>query len=235
MNLNKLITGVILLSTVLTVSCINGVVGNGNVEVKTESVDDFSRLKISGNFNVFLIQDDKPGLRIEADENLQEYIIVRQIGNKLVIGCDRNIIRASKKNLYIRFTDLGKIDVEGAIDIVAEKPLEVESLALFCSGAINLDMELIADRMRIEASGAVNCDLKGKVEDASIVLAGAGDFNALDMRTETMEIVMSGAGRARVFVTERLDVEIAGAGSIKYKGDPETHKNIAGIGSLKKY
>ena len=131
-----LITGSLLLVLVFTSSCINGIVGNGDVKVKNESIDDFDRLEISGNFKVFLTQAGKPALKIEADENLQEYIYVRQLGNKLEIGCDRNIIRARKKNLYISFTDLGKIDITGAVDIEGETPVEVESLAIFCSGAM---------------------------------------------------------------------------------------------------
>ncbi|MCD6346992.1 MAG: DUF2807 domain-containing protein [Bacteroidales bacterium] len=230
-----LVVGFLLLGLIFTMSCVNGVVGNGDVEVKTETIDSFDRLDISGNFKVFLRQGSKPGLKIEADENLQEYITVHQIGNKLEIGCDRNIIRAKKKDLHITFTDLGKLNIIGAADIEGETPVEVESLAVFCSGAMDLNMDLIADRLRIDVSGAVNCDLKGRVKEVSLVLSGAGDFNALDMRAENMDIELTGAGRVRVFVTEKLDAEISGAGSIRYKGDPEIRKDISGIGSLREY
>jgi len=228
----------ILLISVLTLafsSCDMGIVGNGNVEERTEDVDKFTRLDISGNFNVFLKEGKKPGLRIEADENLQEIIKVRQSGSLLIIDARENILRAKKKNLYITYTDLERVELNGAIDIRSESTIEVRSLSIFCSGASDMRLDILANKLHIDVSGATDCDLEGKVDIAELELSGAGDFNAIDMETKEMTVEMSGAGHARVHATEELNVDVSGAGSVRYKGNPEIRKSISGIGSLKRY
>ncbi len=232
---NKLVFALGFLVLLLGTSCINGIVGNGDVEERVEDINNFDRLYISGNFNVYLSQDRQVGLKIEADENLQDIIEVRQIGDKLIIECDRTIIRAKKNDLHITVRDLQKLDLSGAIDIRTEEILDLESLSVFSSGALDMNFEVEARRLRIDISGAAECDLEGKVNEVTLILSGAGDFNSLDMEVDEMSIEMSGAAAAKVHVTEILDVEISGAGSVKYKGDPKLHKQISGIGSLKRY
>ena len=216
-------------------SCDFGVVGNGNVEVRDENIKNFSRLEIKGNFDVYLTQERTSSLRIEADENLQDIIHVFQDGNKLKIVATENILRAKKKNLFISFSDLAKLDLTGALDIRGETTVEVKSLAIICNGAVDLSLDLDTDKLRLDVSGAANCDLEGRADDVNLELSGAGDFNAIDLRSEIMSIELSGAAHARVFATDELHVEISGVGSIRYKGDPEIRKSISGIGSLKKY
>ncbi len=231
----KLSTGIGLILLLTTSACVNGIVGNGDVETRSEDVHPFNRLYIQGNFDVHLTQAKRPDLVIKADENLQDYIEVRQTGNKLTIACDRNIIRAKRKDIYISMKDLQKLDLAGAVELQTTEPMDLESLSIFCSGASDIYLELEAERLRIDVSGATECDLEGQVDEASLVLAGAGDFNSLGMEMEELDIDLSGAASARVFVTERLHVDLSGAGSIKYKGDPEIRKSISGIGSLRRY
>ncbi|MCK5820443.1 MAG: DUF2807 domain-containing protein [Bacteroidales bacterium] len=216
-------------------ACDFGVVGNGNVEVRDENIKKFDRLKIVGNFDVYLTQGRSSDLRIEADENLQDIIDVYQDGNRLKIVARENILRAKKKSLFISYSDLSKMDLTGAIDISSNTPVEVKSLAIICSGAMNMELEFDTDKLRLDISGAANCDLEGRADEVILNLSGAGDFNALDLQTEEMRIELSGAAQARVSASDRLDVDISGVGSVKYKGDPEIRKSISGIGTLKKY
>jgi len=216
-------------------SCDMGIVGNGNVEERTEDVNKFTRLDISGNFDVFLLEGKRPGLRIEADENLQDIIMVRQSGSLLIIETRENIIRAKKKSLYITYTDLERMELNGAIDLRSESTIDVRSLSIFCSGASDMSLDIRANKLLIDVSGATDCDLEGRVDRAELELSGAGDFNAIDLETKELTLEMSGAGHARVYATEELNVNVSGAGSVRYKGNPDIRKSISGIGSLKRY
>jgi len=231
----KTIIPVLTLIILSLTSCDFGVVGNGNVEVRDENIKKFTRLEISGNFDVYITQARKSSLRIEADENLQDIIDVYQDGNRLKIIARENILRAKKKSLFISFSDLAKMDLSGAIEIRGETPVDVRSLAIVCSGAVDMKMDFVVKKLRLEISGAANCDIEGSADDLIIELSGAGDFNALDLKSENVSVELSGAANAKVFAVENLDVNISGVGTVKYKGDPEISKSIAGIGSLKKY
>ena len=219
----------------MLLSCDAGIVGNGDVQTRTESIGDFDRLEIDGNFNVILDQTGKPGLRIEADENILDVIKVYESGNKLEIRSEENIIRARKKNLYINFDELTKIEFSGAIKIRSEEELIFKSIRIAGGGAADVRLDIQAESLRIDISGAADFDLKGQVEEADLLISGAGSFDLLDLRTEKTTIVISGAAHARVFATDELNVEISGAGAVRYKGNPDVSKVVSGIGTLKKY
>lgn len=225
----------LLMAALLFFSCDAGIVGNGDVMTKTKSVEDFDRIEINGNFNVYLDQTGKPGLRIEADENIMDIIKVNQSGNKLEIRSEVNILRAKKKNLYISFDDLSELEMFGAVEIRSEDKIKVKSLNISGGGAADVKLDLEAGRMRIDISGAANFEISGKADQVDMQISGAGGFDLLDLRTEKMTIEISGAAHARVFATEELNVEISGAGAVRYRGNPEISRNVSGIGSLKRY
>ena len=59
--------------------------GNGTIKTETRQVSGFTGIDVSGNFDVYLKQDSVSSVRIEADENLLEYIRVTSESNTLVI------------------------------------------------------------------------------------------------------------------------------------------------------
>ncbi len=225
----------LLLVLMMLFSCDAGIVGNGDVQTRTKTIQDFDRLEIDGNFNVFIDQTGKPGLRIEADENIMDIIKVYDSGNKLEIRSEVNILRAKKKNLYINIDDLRKLELSGALEVRADDQLKLRSLYIVGSGAADVNLDIEADELRVDISGAADFDLKGRVEDAEFVISGAGGFDLLDLEVEKMAIEISGAAHARVYATDKLKVEISGAGAVRYKGQPEITRDVSGIGSLKRY
>lgn len=231
----KNIYSLILVLPIFLASCDFGVVGNGKVESKDKEIDRFTELVVEGNFDVFLKQDKRSTLRIEADENLHDIIRVRQSGDRLYIESTENIVRAKKKSLYLTCRDLEKVELTGAVDLETEAPIEVRTLSIYCSGAADLEMDLVANKLRFDISGAANCDIEGQTDEIRIDLSGAGDFDAVELEAKEVHIDLSGAAKARVHATEELNVEISGVGSVKYKGNPDIQKSISGIGSLKRY
>ena len=223
------------LVSLLFLSCDSGIVGNGEVQTRTKSIGDFSRLEISGNFNVFFDQTGKPGLRIEADENIMDIIKIRETGDKLEIYSDLNIIRARKKDIYISFNKLKEIELGGALEVRGDGQLKFNTLNIYGSGAADVNLDIKSDFLRIEIAGAGDFDLEGEVRNADLEISGAGGFDFRDLRTERMKIKISGLARATVYATDDLDVDISGAGAVRYRGNPEISRNISGIGTLKKY
>src|SRR5215510_10414819 len=59
--------------------------GNGNITTQSRSAGQFNGVEVSGNINVYAKQDSTPSIKVEADDNLQQYIEVRNEGDVLVI------------------------------------------------------------------------------------------------------------------------------------------------------
>ena len=224
----------IILLILIMIACQGGVVGNGRVESREHQTGDFTRLVISGNFNVFLNPAGHTGLKMEMDDNLFEVVRITEEGKTLRIETTRNILQAREKNLFINIDDLDKLELNGAVRVSSESLIRTGDLLVSAAGAARLDLELQADQLKMNVSGASECDLRGKVDELRLHLSGAGDFDLMDLIANEVEIDLSGAGSVRVFAKEKLDVSISGIGKVRYRGDPVIHKNISGLGSLQR-
>ena len=63
--------------------------GNGKLITKELPVKSFDELKATGVYELLLTQSDKESVKIEADENLQQYFTVSNEGSKLIINTDK--------------------------------------------------------------------------------------------------------------------------------------------------
>ncbi|HTM92542.1 MAG TPA: DUF2807 domain-containing protein, partial [Flavisolibacter sp.] len=88
--------------------------GNGKLTTREVNVSSFDALKASGVYESRLSQGNKESVKIEADENLQEYFNVRNDGNKLVIDMDKlnnkNLKGKSKTKVYVTFKNLKELE-----------------------------------------------------------------------------------------------------------------------------
>jgi hypothetical protein len=81
--------------------------------------------------------------------------------------------------------------------------------------------------------GLGEIQLSGKVTRQNVDLTGAGGYQAEDLQSEDVEVMLSGAGEAVVWAEKTLKATVTGAGSIKYKGSPEVEQENSGIGEIK--
>lgn len=222
-----------ILSFVLFISsCVGSIQGNGDVQKATRKVDDFSKISISGGYEVFLRQGDQCMLEIEADENLHDHIISENQGSWLKIYTDEPIHGSKSLKLYITVKNIETIDISGAVELHTKSTIIAKDLALDLSGAGDIEMDVEANKLNFDLRGGSELSLRGRAEKASIDIAGAGELKALELETDYMSIDISGAGSAEVFVNKELSADISGAGSIRYKGQPVVSKDVSGAGSI---
>src|ERR1700710_1168924 len=80
---------ILLVASLAAPSCRNiwgrRIKGNGNIKSQEHSVSFFKNVQVSGAVDLYVSQGNTKPVRIETDENLQQYIEVRQDGDKIVI------------------------------------------------------------------------------------------------------------------------------------------------------
>ncbi len=73
----------------ISISCNNvfqqRIKGNGNIITQTRSVSSAEKIKCAGSYDVELTQGSPLSVKIEADENLQQYIVTDNDGDALSI------------------------------------------------------------------------------------------------------------------------------------------------------
>jgi hypothetical protein len=230
-----------LLVAVLAASCHNvfgdKIKGNGNIKTESRTAGIFSSVDVSGSLDVYVRQDSACSVKVEADENLMNYIIVRTEGNLLVIETKDGYNLSGSKHIkvYVSSPVFKRLKASGACDVIGENKItSAEMISIDLSGASDVKLELKTPKVEAELSGAGSAELRGETKDFSVSGSGSSDIKCMELMAENVSIDISGAGDAEVFASVKLDVEVSGAGNVKYKGTATVNKSISGAGSVKK-
>jgi hypothetical protein len=228
---------VVILNISLCASCQSRktVSGNGNVVVQERKIQPFTGLNVSTGVDVFLKQgDNNEVLKVEADENLQEYILTEVKGGVLNVYTDANIRHAEKKVVYVTMKEIKSVKTSSAGDVVGETPVQSESLELSASSAGNIKLDVTAKKIDVNISSSGDVTLTGKTDMLEADLSSAGDLNANDLIATEANISASSAGDAEINVLEKLTAKASSAGDINYSGEPEyVNANSSSAGSIR--
>jgi hypothetical protein len=211
--------------------------GNGNITTQTRSAGEFNSIDVSGNINVYARQDSSSSIRVEADENLQQYIEAIDEGNVLRIKTQAGYnLRSSRPiKVYVSSAAFKKFEASGACDIFSEGKITSSSDIDFdLSGSCNVTMDVNAPKISVDMSGAGTIKLKGETKDFRIQGSGSTDIKCLDLLAETVDLDISGAGDAEVYASSKLTGTISGAADVRYKGAAQTDIHTSGATSVKK-
>jgi hypothetical protein len=230
-----------LLVAVLAASCHNvfgdRIKGNGNIKTESRTAGIFSSVDVSGSLDVYVTQDSACSVKVEADENLMEYIIIRTEGDVLVVEPKDGYNLSGSKHIKIYVTSpvFKSFDVSGASLIAAEGMLtSSETIAIQVSGASDAKLELRAPKVSIDVSGASTAIVKGQTKDLFIEGSGASNAKCFELLSENAEVDVAGASNADVFASIKLNAEASGASDVRYKGNAVLNQNTSGAGSIKK-
>lgn len=212
--------------------------GNGNIRTEDRPVSDFKNVEVGGAAKVLVSQGDHASVKIEGDENLLQYMEVRQEGNKVYIREKRgfHLIPTHDLRIYVTAPVFNSIDASGACDIIGQTKISnPENLEMHISGAGDIKMEVDAPRLKAEVSGSGSIFLKGQTKDVDLDLTGAGKAHCFELLAENTKVDISGAGEAEVYASVKLDAEVSGAGSVNYKGNAtQVNQHVSGAGSVHK-
>ncbi|MGA1977718.1 MAG: head GIN domain-containing protein [Bacteroidales bacterium] len=217
--------------------CINGqfrktVNGNGNVVKKERAVNDsFTGIKVSSGIDAYITQGDVPGIVVEADENLHEYILTEIKGGILNIYTDVEIRHADIRRVHVVMKDIKSLSTTSAGDIIGETPVRTDDLALNASSAGDIKLEVYAKTIEADGSSSGDITLSGEADFLKADMSSAGDLKAYDLKVREANVIVSSAGDADIYVTDKLTARSSSAGDINYKGDPkyiDAHSSSAG-------
>src|SRR5690606_14793010 len=122
-------------------------------------------IKASGVFELHLIQDGTESVKVIADENLHSLFTIKNEGNALVIELDKkkniNFDSENRLKVYVNFKDLKEMNLSTVGNVMSDKKLKFDELALKCNSVGNVDLELNANTLRIKNNSVGNVSLRG--------------------------------------------------------------------------
>ncbi len=216
----------------------NGKRGNGHVIKQNRPVTSFNKISIEGIFPVVLSQDGGPEfVKVEADENLQDFILVRNEGNELVVETEDNVsIRRSKRlKVFINLKNISELSYKSVGSLTTDGKLKLDSFEINSESVGKVDLDLDARFLRANLNSVGVTNLQGQVTEARINNKSVGTLNAYDLKTKTMMLHNTAVGNAEIFADSAFFIRSSALGNVHYKGGGVVKElKSEGIGKVEK-
>ena len=211
--------------------------GSGHVITENRTASGFNSIDVSGAIDVYVRQDSGTSVKVEADDNILEYIQVHSDGSTLEIYTENNIrLRPTNKiKVYISNPEYKEIHVSGASNVRCENEItSSDALDVSLSGASTGKFELNAPKISVGLTGASNASVRGKTKDFEGSASGASEIRGFDLLSENANVDASGASHIEIFASVKIDGQASGASSVNYKGNAQSNVGKSGASSVNK-
>jgi hypothetical protein len=232
---------VLLVSAVTLSSCflIGGkrIRGNGNVVTQERSISGFDGVESYGSFEVFITSGNASSVKIEADENLMEYIEtdIRNGVLRLKTANRHSISPSHTIKVHVTAPTFTVVKTSGSGSIVGNNEISTnEKLSIGTSGSGDIKLNVRATELSANISGSGNIILAGEANTMDGSIAGSGNIRAGELKTREASVDIAGSGSTSIHADEKLDINIAGSGDVRYSGNAKITSRIAGSGSINK-
>ncbi len=229
--------------------------GSGNVVEETRAVSGVTGVNLATIGKLTIEVGDRESLRIEAEDNLMEYLETQVRGGTLRIGTRGlvNLRSTQPINYSLTVTGLDTIEISSAGDIEAPD-LEAGRFSISVSSSGNLEMGdleadtltvrisssgdvtlgvLNAERLEVEITSSGDLDIAGgQVGSQNITISSSGRYSAQELASDEAEVRLSSSGSATIWVRERLEASLSSSGDVRYLGSPAVDATTSSSGEV---
>jgi len=212
---------------------------------QTRQVSGFDQISLHAQrYNELVIkQGEQESLIIEAPKDILKRIETRVTQGRLTInlkGSWQDRIRDTVGTSLTKPTIRYRVTVKNLthLEIVSSGRfgighLETERLTVVFRGAGEMLLgALKAKWLQVDFPGAGKLEVAGQVNEQTVTLSGAGEYDAPKLSSQKASVTINGVGKAAVWAEEELHVTIRGAGRVSYYGSPRISQSITAVGKL---
>lgn len=213
--------------------------GNGKMETKNITTDNYDAVRVSGFFDVELISGDEGKITVKAEENLIEHIEIQLDGSTLKIAVEKGYSLSPSHGhdvkITVPFESLSEVSLAGSGDVTTKNAIKANEFKSSLSGSGDLKLEVNAKEVTGEVTGSGNMTLKGKADTFKCSVVGSGDMNATALESNNAYAKVTGSGDCKVYSSDFLEARVVGSGDIHYYGDPKKKDTkVTGSGDITK-
>ncbi len=199
--------------------------GSGHVVKETRSIQNINEVVLSEEGDLFIQIGEREELVIEAEDNLQEFLVAETRDNvlelkKLPENVTLNTTRPIQYHLTVK--ELRSLTVKNSGDVeVTEVDTDSFSIRITSSGSVHIG-GLYARRAEIEltSSGDLTVDT-GEVEEQRIRLSSSGEYDGKNVVCQRAEVRLTSSGDAYLNVMDNLTADLSSSGNLYYAGNPK--------------
>ena len=209
--------------------------GSGDVVEETRAVSGVSGVELATLGTLHIEVGDTETLRIQAEDNLMEYLETEVRSGSLRIGTleDFNLRPTEPVNYYLTVVGLDEIGISSSGDIQAPD-LDAERFSITISSSGNLEMgTLNASTLEVDISSSGNVDIAGgQVETQDISNLSSGNYRAEDLESAEADVRLNSSGSATIWVSDHLRANLNSSGDVRYRGNPSVDATTNSSGDV---
>ncbi|MEM9929747.1 MAG: head GIN domain-containing protein [Bacteroidota bacterium] len=209
--------------------------GNGDVKTETRDVSSFSGIQACCSFKVE-VRKGSPGVKVEAESNLIEYVKTEVSGGRLSIGFTGNVNISNQRpiRVYVSMNDLDYVKASSSSKIAFKDAFRGDDLQVRVSSSADiLDLDFTGNEIRLDASSSGTIELAGSGSSIRAKSSSSSRIRASECRVKRARAAASSSGSIRLNVTERLDADASSGASIRYVGSPSVDSDTSSGGSVR--
>jgi len=197
------------------------IVGSGHLVTVTLNFRDFRRIFLSHAFKARIDRGNSYSVRVETDDNIEQYVRAYQSGDGIYIGLENNNSYGNTTlNVVMTTPDVSLIDASGASSVSVSGFSVSHNVELVGSGASVFKGDLNAGEVVMKLSGSSTVDLTGGADNLDIYGSGAMVLHLLHFPVKTCKADLSGGSVSDVSVSDALELTLSGGSVFRYKGNP---------------
>ncbi len=198
------------------------------VAIDQYGFEDFKELELNGLLDITVVRGNTYAVEWTGRDREKEKYKIYTRGNTLVIDYDddsrttwrHNPLNLEQMSIRITMPELERMEIRGAGKITATDFTE-DRLEIEVAGAVKIRGNVSVRDLQVNLNGASELILEGEGTALDARISGASQLNAYDYRVHDADVRVSGASKAKVYVTRRLEMREGVASKISYKGNPD--------------
>jgi len=216
---------------ILIMGCISSlgfnrrVYGSGNVIKEGRDVQNFTEVVLSEEGDLFIDFGEQEQLIIEAEDNLQKYLIAEvQDGVLDIKKLPENVTLHATKPLryHLILRELKTLTIKNSGDAkVTEVNTDNFSIRITGSGSVHINtLNVHRLDMGLTSSGNLLID-EGRADEQIIRLSSSGEYDGENVICQNAYVKLTSSGNATLNVLEDLEADLSSSGDVYYIGNPK--------------
>jgi len=212
-----------------------------DVSTQNRPVSGFSAIASGGPFNVHIKMDGSENVKVEADTKFIDEIETVVEGKTLKIQFkdhkwSNRYNDLHKAEIYVSAKTLNSLVNSGSGHMEVEGTISTsEEFKTVLSGSGNITATIKSDGLRAKISGSGSIKLRGTCGDADFGISGSGQFEARDLKAQSVSAGITGSGSIYITAEKTVSARITGSGNVVYSGNATiTDTHTIGSGRVSK-
>jgi hypothetical protein len=216
--------------SLIAVSCIAHIHGNGKVVKEERSVSGFDQISASTGIEVALTQDSFEKVVVEADENIQKILKTEVTGGKLKIYLEEGVNYAKKMKVFVTLKQLKELEASAGAEVKSENLIKSESLKINSSSGSDVTMEVGCTMVSLDSSSGSQMNVSGTTQSVKAGCSSGANLDASKLVAENGDVSASSGADMDVHVTKDLKAHASSGAGITVYGNPTTRDTNSSSG-----